>query len=104
GVRTSAPHATRRAELVMPGPEFVRKPMPITRRAALPDAALVHEREVEFEARSPLHPPLGVLSGEVGDILDARAEAGRAHHSAVATRQAAAGDLVPMRLFARLDQ
>jgi hypothetical protein len=34
----------------------------VSGRPGLPDAALMHEREVELEARSPVLPTLGVLA------------------------------------------
>ena len=58
---------------------------------------LVDEGEVELEARRPVQPAFGVLTGQVGDVLGAGAETGRAHHGAIATRQASAGDLLPVR-------
>src|ERR1700739_1221821 len=104
--RNTAPaaHAARAAELVMPGAQLVGQPVPVPRRPRLPDASLVHEREVELVTRRPVHPTLGVLAGEVGDVLDAGAEAGGAHHGAISTGQTPAGDLLPVRRLPRFHQ
>src|SRR5674476_1578631 len=42
---------------------------------------------------------LDVLAGEIGDVLDGRAEARRTDHRAVAARQTALGDVVPARVL-----
>ena len=48
-------------------------------------------------SRSPRARPLRVVAGQVGDVLDARAEARRADQRAVAAGEAARGDVVPAR-------
>src|SRR5581483_2616743 len=55
----------------------------------------VDVRVLEREARVPRADALGGGPGQVGDLLDARAEAGRTDERAVAAREAALGDLVP---------
>ena len=52
---------------------------------------------MKHESQTP--DALGVLAGEVGDVLDGGAEAGRADQRAVAAGQAALGDLVPARVL-----
>ncbi len=51
--------------------------------------------EVRVEAGVPHPVPAGDVAGEVGDVLDGGAEAGRAHRGAVRAGQAAVGDVVP---------
>src|SRR5271166_2713852 len=105
GDASATADAARHAELVVPRAQFVGQPMAITRRAGLADAAAaVDVGEVELETRRPVTPALGVLTGEVADVLGAGAKAGRAHHRAVAAGQAAAGDLVPLRRLAGTNQ
>ena len=58
-------------------------------------AAAVQVGEVKFEAGVPALPALGVLAGQIGDVLDGGAEAGRAGHRAVAAGQAPGRHVVP---------
>src|SRR5947199_5571140 len=77
GDAAPAADAPGRAELVMPGPQFVGQPMPVPRGAGLAHApAPVDVGEVEFEARRPFAPALRVLTGEVADVFGAGAKAG----------------------------
>ena len=62
------------------------------------------QREVQLETRRPGPPAFGVLPGQVGDVLGAGAEAGRADHRAVPACQAAARHLVPVRRIPRQSQ
>ena len=57
--------------------------------------AAVHLRVRECEAGGPATLPGDVVAGEVGDLLDGAAEAGRADERAVGTRQAAVRDHLP---------
>src|ERR1700758_3610333 len=92
-----AAYATRHTELVVPGAQFVRQPMPVARCAGLTDAATtVDVGEVELKTRRPVPPALGVVTGEVADVFGAGAKARWAHHRAVTAGQAATGHLVPL--------
>ena len=99
GDAAAAADAARAAELVVPGAELVRQPLPVARAAARPDAAAVDVGVVDREAAVPDARALGVAAAEVGGVLDARAEAGRADERAVAAGEAALGDLVPARML-----
>src|SRR5581483_1131439 len=96
-----AADAPRHAELVVPGPELVGEPLAVARAGARPDRAAVDVRVVDGEARRPRPRPLGRPAGEVGRVLDARAEARRADEGAVGTGEAAARDVVPARRLGR---
>src|SRR5262249_58040172 len=91
----AAADAAGRAELVVPRAELVRHPLPVARAARRPDRAAVDERVVDREARVPDPEASGLLAGEVGLVLDRRAEARRADERAVAAGEAALGDVVP---------
>src|SRR5262249_51130741 len=93
GDASTAPDAPGTAELIVPCAEFVAEPLPVPALAGLPHTATVQIGEVQFEARRPVLPPLGMVAGEIGDVLGARAVAGRAHHGAVPTGQAPACDV-----------
>src|ERR1700747_412561 len=70
GDASPATDAPRHAELVVPRAQFVGQPVPVARGTGLPDAATaVDVGEVEFEARRPMPPARGVLTGEVVDVL-----------------------------------
>ena len=99
GDAAAAADAPGRAELVVPGAELVRHPLPVARASRGPDAAAVDVRVVDREARVPDTPPLRLAAGEVGLVLDGRAEAGRADERAVAAREAAVCDVVPARML-----
>src|SRR5450759_987649 len=99
GDAATAADAAGAAELVDPGRELVRHPLAVARARGAADRAPVDVRVVDREARVPALVALDVLAGEVGDVLDRRAEARRADHRAVAARQAALGDLVPARVL-----
>ena len=72
-------------------------PLPVARPRRLADDAAVDVGEVGVEAGVPHAVALGLLPGEVGDVLDGRAEAGGAHHRAVGAGQAPRGHVVPPR-------
>ena len=91
-------------ELIPPGAELVGHPLPVARASCRPNAAAVDVGMVEREARVPGAPAFGSLRGEVGDVLDRRAEARRAHHRAVAACEASFGYLVPARMLERVLQ
>src|SRR5271165_2231115 len=74
----AAAHAARGAELVDPVGELVGHPLPVARSRRLPHASAMDVRERHVEARVPHAHPLGRRPGEVGVVLHARAEAGRA--------------------------
>ena len=93
------PTQPRRAELVEPGRELVRHPLPVARAGRRPDAAAVQVGVLDREARVPDAGALRLGAGQVGRVLDGGAEAGRADQRAVAARQAALGDLVPARVL-----
>ena len=76
----------------------MRHPLPVARAASLAHAAAVDVGEIHGEAGIPLAHPLGGGAGEIAVILDGGAEAGRAHHGAVAAGQATLGHLVPARV------
>src|SRR3954452_9103132 len=95
----TAPDATRRPELVDPGGELVGHPLAVARARRAADAAAVDVGVPEREARVPHADALGLVAGEVGHVLDVAAEARRAHHRAVAARQAAIGHVVPARML-----
>src|SRR5271165_3446083 len=59
GDAPAAADAARHLKLVVPGAQLVGQPMPVPRSAGLANAALVHEREVEFEAGCPVLPAFG---------------------------------------------
>src|SRR3954468_5075100 len=72
-----APHTTRLAELVVPGAELVGEPLPVPAARRAPYRSAVQVREVQVEAGVPGLPAFGHVAGQVGGVLDARAEAGR---------------------------
>ena len=58
-----------------------------------------------MKTRIPATPALGMVTGHVGDVLDRRAEAGRADERAVRAREAALGHVVPaLMLVARIQK
>src|SRR6266508_729325 len=81
--------AARGAELVDPGRELVRHPLPVARTPRLAHAAAVHVGVPQREARVPQAGVLGLAAGEVGGVLDRAAEARGTDQRAVATAQAA---------------
>src|SRR5208337_1066777 len=95
-----AADTARHVELVVPGAQLVGQPMPVPRCTGLAHTAAVDVGEIELVAGRPVLPALGVLTGQIADVFGAGAVAGRAYHRAVAARQAAAGDLLPLRRFA----
>src|SRR5689334_5176014 len=99
GEAPAAPDAPGRAELVEPGGELVRHPLPVAGARAGPDAAAVQVGEVRGEAGVPDPPVLGLPAGERGVLVDGGAEAGGADHRAVAAREATARDVVPPRVL-----
>src|SRR5699024_6508858 len=84
GDASPAADAAGGAELLVPGAQLVGDPLAVAGLATGPHAAAVQVGEVEVEARVPAAPPLGVVAGEVADVLGGGAEAGRADHGAVA--------------------
>ena len=99
GDAAAAADAARGAELVDPARELVRHPLPIARTRRLADAAAVDKGEIHGEAGIPFAHPLGGRAAQIAVILDRRAEAGRAHHGAVAAGETALGDVVPSRMI-----
>src|SRR6188472_2016437 len=65
-------------ELVDPGGELVGHPLAVARARRVPDAAAMDVGMVEREAGVEQPHTLGFLTGEIGDVLDGVAEAGRA--------------------------
>src|SRR5208282_6566028 len=90
-----APDAAGLPELVVPGPQFVREPLPIAGLGGRPDAGAVHGTERGVEARVPATPPLDFLPRQVRDLFGGLAEARRARHRAVGAGEAASGDDLP---------
>src|SRR6478735_3489539 len=100
---SAAADAAARAELVVPRGELVGHPLAVAGAPALTDAAAVHVRVVERQAAVPDPLALNSLSGQVGGILHADAEAGGANERAVAAGEATIGDLVPARMLEVLE-
>src|SRR3954451_17367697 len=94
GDAPTAADAAGAPELVEPRPELVGEPLAVARVPRGADAAAVDVRVVDRVARVPFAGPLGV-PGQVGVVLDAGAEARRAHERAVAAGEAPRCDLVP---------
>src|SRR5512144_3277541 len=86
GDAAPAAHAARAVELIEPGRELVRHPLAVARAGGPAHRAAVDVRVVHREAGVPVLVALDVRAVEVGDVLDRRAEARRAHHRAVAAR------------------
>src|ERR1035438_8604514 len=99
GDAAPAADAAGATELVVPGAELVRDPLPVPALPRYADAATVQVGEVRFEARSPALRALCDFTGEVGGVLGAGAKTGWADHGAISARQAAAGDIGPVRRF-----
>ncbi len=99
--RDAAPaaDAARAPELVEPGRQLVRHPLPVARPARRAHAAAMDVRVVDREARVPALDAHDLLAGQVGHVLDRRAEAGRADHRAVPACQAARRDVIPARVL-----
>lgn len=93
----AAADAARLPELVVPRPELVGEPVPISRSDTRANDAGGEIRKLEREARVPPAPPFGVVAREVGHILDGRAEARRADHRAIGATKAALADIEPRR-------
>ena len=93
----AAADAAEGAELLDPGRELVGQPLAVAVLRAGAERAPGDSREAAREAGvpGPLRRRLDAI--EVGDLLDAGAEAGRADERAVAAGQAALGDLRPAR-------
>src|SRR6266540_1282854 len=87
------------SELVDPGRQLVREPLPVARARGGTHAAAVEVRVLEREARVPPAPALGALARQVGDVLDGRAEARGAYQRAVGTRETARRHVVPARML-----
>src|SRR5579859_591321 len=71
GDTAAAADAPGRAELVVPGTQLVADPLAVPAGPGLAHAAAVQVREGQLEAGSPVLPALGVLAGQVGDVLGA---------------------------------
>ena len=85
GDAAAAADAARRAELVEPGRRACASSTADSASASIgADAAAVDVGEIEREARIPAPDAFGLVAGEVGHVLDRRAEAGRTDHRAVA--------------------
>src|SRR5262245_2103932 len=84
----AAADAARAAELVVPRAELVREPLSVPRPVRGPDATPVDVRVLDREARVPRAHALRVVAREVGDVLDARAETGRADQRAIPAGEA----------------
>ena len=90
--RDAAPaaDAARAAELVVPGAELVRQPLAVARALGAAARCRRAGRSGRPRSRTPRRATARRLrAGEIADVLDARAEAGRADHRAVAAGQAA---------------
>src|SRR5215471_16858710 len=90
-----APRAAAGVELVPPGGELVADPLPVAAPGGVANAAAVQVRVLKREAGIPGPPPFRVLSRQIADVLDIRAEAGGADQGAVGAGQAPLGDVVP---------
>ena len=100
GDAAAAADAARAAELVVPGAELVGQPLPVARAGRSAGCCRRGCRSGRPRSRVPdarcARPASPVRSV---DVLDARAEAGRADQGAVAAGEAALGDLVPARML-----
>src|SRR6266508_4752012 len=99
GDAAPAADASGGSELVDPGRQLVREPLPVARARRGTHAAAVEVRVLEREARVPPAPALGALARQVGDVLDGRAEARWAYQGAVGTRETARRHVVPARML-----
>ena len=81
----------------MPGAQLVTEPLPVPARAGLPHAPAMDVGEIQLETGRPALPALGMVPGQITDILGRGAEAGGAHHRAVSAGQTPAGYLGPVR-------
>src|SRR5215475_7207830 len=88
GDAAAAADAARRAELIDPGGELVRHPLPVAGPVGDPHRATVKVGVVHGEAGIPGPLQLRLRPGQIGDVLDAEAEARRAGHGAVPAGQA----------------
>ena len=100
GDAAAAADAAGRAELVVPGAELVGHPLPVARARRRAGRCRRGCRSGRRRSTSPSSRQRSAcVAVEVGDVLDRRAEAGRADHRAVAAREAPLGDVVPARVL-----
>src|SRR5215469_14878469 len=95
----AAAHAAGRAELVEPGGELVRHPLPVARPGGRSHRPAVQVGVVHREAGIPGPVPLRILPSQAGDVLYAEAEARWADHRAVSVAQAPRRHVVPARVI-----
>src|SRR5690606_37395899 len=91
--------APRRVELVVPGGELVRQPLPVPAADVVADDAAVHVAEVDVEAGVPLPLAADVIAAQTRDLAHRRAEAGRADHRAVRARETTLGNMLLARVL-----
>src|ERR1039457_5234963 len=99
GNASSAADAARGPELVDPGSQLVRHPLPIAGLARGADAASMNVGKAQSEAGVPTAPTLRAISGHVTHVFHRAAEARGANHGAVGAAQAPISDLVPARMI-----
>src|SRR5664279_4379687 len=95
GDAPAAADAPGRAELVDPGAELVRHPLPVAGFRRIPHRPAVDVGEIGVEAGVPHPVPFGDLAGEVRDVVHGGAAAGRADHRAVGAGLAPGRDVIP---------
>jgi len=77
----------------------VGHPLPVASFSRGSDTTSVDIGKTQREARIPATPVLGMVPGHVAHVFHGRAEAGGTNHRAIGARQAAPGDLVPVRVL-----
>src|SRR5690606_15863540 len=95
GDAAATPDAPAHAELTDPRGELVGHPLAVALARVRPKLCAVDGRVLGGEARVPLAHALAALGPDDRALFDAVAKAGRTHERAVATAQAALGDVVP---------
>ena len=75
------------------------QPLAVAGPDGRPDAPSVDIGKIKCEAGIPRADAFGVSAGEIRDIIDGRAKAGRADKRAVRAGQAAFCDIIPAGMF-----
>src|SRR6516164_2075545 len=86
------------AKLINPVGQLMRHPLAVARARRIPHAAAVDVGKIQCETGIPAAHALGGRTGEIGRVVDCRAEASRTYIGAIAAGEAASGDLVPPRV------